>query len=69
MQVCARHVSYQISNERSRIGYMLDATKNDDVGLQEALTNIEDNNVPNGKHEDFEKTAAHIPSTDEVYCH
>jgi len=34
MQVCAQHVSYQIPNERSRIGYMLDATKNDDAGLQ-----------------------------------
>jgi len=66
MQAYAQHVAYQIPNEHSGVGYMLDVIKNNDVKLQAALANIEDDTGPSGKHDDFEKAAAHMLPKDPV---
>jgi len=65
-QVCAQHVSYQLPNEHSRVGYMLDAIENDDADLQAALANIKDDTGTNGKREYFEKAVAHMLPKDPV---
>jgi len=66
IQACAQYVLYQLPNEHSRVGYMLDAIENDDAGLQAAMSNIEDGTSPNSKLEDFEKSVAHMLPKDPV---
>ena len=50
MQACAEHVSFQLPNEYSRVGYLLDAIENNDPPLQAALANVEED-VGNGTAE------------------
>ena len=66
MQACSQHVAYQLPNEHSRVGFLLDAIKNDDAGLQAAMANVEDDTGPVGKREDFERAASHLLPKDPV---
>ena len=50
MQACAEHVSFQLPNEYSRVGYLLDAIENNDPPLQATLANVEED-VGNGTAE------------------
>ena len=60
MQVCAQHVEYQLLNEHSYVGFLLDSIQNSDPGLQAAMASICTDTGVGGKHTDLEATAAHI---------
>ena len=51
MQSCTQHVQYQLPNEHSRVGYLLDGLENNDAGLQAAIANIEDEKRTDRKKE------------------
>ncbi len=60
LQACAEHVTYQLPNEHSRVGYLLEGIENSDAGLQAAIASIRTDTGPTGKRNDFEATAAHL---------
>jgi hypothetical protein len=60
LEACAEHVAYQLPNEHSRVGYLLDSIQNNDPGLQAAMANIRTSKGPGGMRSDFEQTVAHI---------
>ena len=71
MQACAEHVAFQLPNEHSRVGYLIDAIENNDPPLQAALANVEedvgDGTATNpGKRNDFELAVAYILPKDPV---
>jgi hypothetical protein len=66
MQACAQHVQYQLPNEHTRVGYLLDAIENDDAGLQAAMAAINEDMAAGGKRNDFERAAAYLLPKDPV---
>ena len=60
MQVAAEHITYQMPNEHSRVGYLLDAISCSDAGLQAAMASIKTDQDPNGLRNNFEATATHL---------
>ena len=66
MQACAEHVQYQLPNEHSRVGLLLDAIQNSDAGLQAAIASIRTDDGPTGKRNDFEAAATHLLPYDPV---
>ena len=58
MQQCAVHVEFQLPNEYSRVGYLLDAIETTDASLQAAMALIRnDDNPVVGKRSNFEATS------------
>ena len=49
MQQCSQHVAYQLPNEHTRVGFLLDAIQTSDAGLQAAMAQIKTDDGPNGK--------------------
>jgi hypothetical protein len=66
MQQCSEHVAFQLPNEHTRVGYLLDAIQTSDAGLQAAIAMIATDDGPNGKRNDFEATAAYLLPYDPV---
>ena len=71
MQACAEHVAFQLPNEHSRVGYLLDGIENNDPPLQAALANVEEDvgdgtEANPGKRNDFELAVAYILPKDPV---
>ena len=66
MQVSAEHVQYQLPNEHSRVGFLLEAIQCSDPGLQAAMTSIKTDNGLEGMRSNFEPTAAHLLPYDPV---
>jgi hypothetical protein len=66
MQAAAEHVTYQIPNEHSRVGYLLEAIQCNDAGLQAAMASIKTDQAPNGRRNDFEAAATHLLPYDPV---
>ena len=66
MQQCAEHVQYQLPNEHSRVGFLLEAIQCSDAGLQAAMASVKTDNGPNGMRNDFEAAAAHLLPYDPV---
>ena len=60
MSACAEHVQYQLPNEHSRIGFLLDAIQCADAGLQAAMASVKTDNGPHGMRNNFEQAAAHL---------
>ena len=63
MQQCAQHVSYQLPNDHSRVGYLLDNIQCNDAGLQAAMAGIRADNDPNNpysKRYNFEAAVAYM---------
>ena len=54
MQAAAEHVTYQIPNSHSRVGYLLDAFQCSDAGLQAVMANIKTDQGETGLRNDFE---------------
>jgi hypothetical protein len=46
MQACAQHVQYQLPNEHSRVGFLLDEIQCSDAGLQAAMASVRTDNGP-----------------------
>ena len=71
MVACAEHVQYQLPNEHTRVGYLLDAIECNDPALQAAMANIDqdvgDGTAANpGKRNDFELAVAALLPKDPV---
>ena len=66
MQASAEHVQYQLLNEHSRVGFLLEAIRCSDPGLQAAMASIKTDNGPEGMRNNFETTAAHLLPYDPV---
>ena len=66
MSACAEHVQYQLPNEHSHVGFLLDAIQCADAGLQAAMASIKTDNGPNGMQSNFEQAAAHLLPYDPV---
>ena len=60
MQQCAEHVEYQLPNQHTHVEYLLEGIKCPDPGLQAAMASIHTDNGPQGMHNNFEATAAHL---------
>jgi hypothetical protein len=59
MEACAEQVQYQLPNQHSRVGFSLDATQNNDVGLQSAIASVRtDDNLLVKKH--FKAAVPHL---------
>jgi hypothetical protein len=66
MQAASDHVTYQLPNEHSRVGYLLTAIQCSDAGLQAAMASIKTDQAPNGLRNDFEAAASHLLPYDPV---
>lgn len=67
MQQCSEHVPFQLPNEYTRIGYLLDAIKNSDPELQASMAAIRMDTVgPDAKRNNFENTVAFLLPSDPV---
>ena len=60
MSACAEHVQYQLPNEHSRVGLLIDAIQCVDTGLQAATASIKTDNGPYGLQNDFERAVTHL---------
>ena len=66
MQAAAEHITYQLPNEHSRVGYLLDAIQCSDAGLQAAMASIKTDQDVNGLRNNFEAAATHLLPYDPV---
>lgn len=66
MEACAQHVNYQLPNQHTRVGYLLEGIQCEDAGLQAAMAAVRVDKGPNGKRNDFEATASHLLPYDPV---
>ena len=66
MQACAEHVEYQLPNEHSRVGFLLDGIQCSDAGLQAAMASIKTDKTVNGLRNNFEAAASHLQPYDPV---
>ena len=66
MQASAEYVQYQLPNEHSRVGFLLEAIQCSDPGLQAAMASIKTDNGLEGMRNNFEATAADLLPYDPV---
>jgi len=66
MQNCAQHVAYQLPNEHTRIGYLLEAIQCNDAGLQASITSVKTNTGTDETQNNSEHCASHSLSYDPV---
>ena len=66
MSACAEHIQYQLPNEHSCVGFLIDAIQCADAGLQAAMTSVKTDNGPNGLRNNFEKAISHLLPYDPV---
>ena len=67
MQQCAIHVEFQLPNEYSRVGYLLDAIETTDASLQAAMALVRNDDDPTvGKRSNFESTTTCLLPHDPV---
>ena len=78
IQQCDVHVKFQLPNEYSRVGYLLDAIKRTDASLQASMALVcNDDDPATGKRSDFKVTATCLLPHDTMakkhnkkpYCH
>jgi hypothetical protein len=66
MQAAAEHITYQLPNEHSLVGYLLGAIQSSDTGLQAAMESIKTDQDPDGLRNNFEAAATHLLPYDPV---
>ena len=66
MQASAEHVQYQLPNQHSRVGFLLEVIQCSNPGLQGAMESIKTDNSLEGMGNNFEATAAHLLPYDPV---
>ena len=66
MQASAEHMQYQLPNEHSRVGLLLEAIQCSDPGFQAAMASIKTDNGLEGMRNNFEATATHLLPYDPV---
>ena len=60
MEVCATHVPYQLPNEFTRVGFLMDTIQCNDAGLQAEMANICSDDGATGKRNNFQTTALYL---------
>ena len=60
MSACAEHVQYQLPNEHSCGGFLIDAIQCADAGLQAAMASVKIDNGLNGLWNNFERAISHL---------
>jgi hypothetical protein len=60
MQAAAEHITYQLPNEHSRVGHLLDAIQSSSAGLQAAKASIKTDQDPDSLRNNFEAAATHL---------
>ena len=65
-QASAEYVQYQLPNEHSRVGFLLESIQCSDPGLQAAMASIKTDNGLEGMRNNFEPTVAHLLPYDPV---
>ena len=66
MQQCANHVEYQLPNEHTWVGYLLEGIVCPDASLQAAMASIQTDDGADGMRNNFKVAAAHILPYDPV---
>ena len=66
MSACAEHVQNQLPNERSRVGFLIEAIQCADTGLQAAMASVKTDNGPHGLRNNFERAVSHLLPYDPV---
>ena len=67
MQQSAVHVAFQLPNEFTRVGYLLDAIKTSNAALQAAMVLVQNDTSPTtGKRSNFKATATCVLPHDPV---
>ena len=66
MSACTEHIQYQLPNECSRVGFLIDAIQCADAGLQAAMASVETDNGPHGLQNNFERAVSHLLPYDPV---
>ena len=66
LQACAQKVTYQLPNEHSRVGYLLDAIQTGDAGLNAAMASVRTSTSVTGMRNNFESAVAHLLPYDPV---
>ena len=66
MQQCAEHIAYQLPNEHTRVGYLLEGIQCPNPGLQAAMVSVRTDDGANGMRSDFERSAAHLLPYDPI---
>ena len=66
MQSSAERMQYQLPNEHSRVGFLLEAIQCSVPGLQAAKASIKTDNGPDSMRNNFEARAAHLLPYDPV---
>ena len=66
MQQYTEHVSYQLPNEHTRVGYLLEGIQCSDAGLQAAMASVRMDKGVDEMRNDFEKVATHLLPYDPV---
>ena len=66
MSACAEHVQYQLPNEHSHVGFLIDALQCADAGLQATVASAKMDNGPNGLQNNFERAISHLLPYDPV---
>ena len=66
MQQCAEHVEYQLPNEHTRVGYLLEGIQCSDAGLQAAMASVRTDDGPMGMRNTFETAVVHLLPYDPV---
>jgi hypothetical protein len=66
MVACSQHIAYQLPNENSRVGFLLDAIENEDAGLQAAMASIRNDKGVGGMRSNFENAVANLLPSDPV---
>ena len=60
MSACAEQVQYQLPNEHSHVGFLIDPIQCADGGLQAAMASVKMDNGPNGLWNNFERAVSHL---------
>ena len=66
MSVCAEHVQYQLPNEHSCVGFLLDAIQCGDAGLQATMASVKMDNGRHGLRNNFERAVSHLLPYDPI---
>ena len=68
IEACTHHVNYQLPNEHTRVGYVLEAIESTHSPIFAAMANIEEDisEDPPGKRNHFENIVAYLLTKDPV---
>ena len=66
METASQHVTYQLPNEHSRVGYLLESMITSDSGLSAAMASINQDKGEDGMRNNFETAVSHLIPYDPV---